>query len=99
MDQLIFADMEYDDRKHKIQRKKFLVRMDALIPWPHLVKKLKKHYPKGIQGRPPYPLKTMLRIHCMQPSISCLIALILHHRNRVLSDYTCQYSSLLHRIK
>ena len=40
--------------------------MDALIPWKLLIKLLSRHYPKGSRGRPPYPLETMLRIHCMQ---------------------------------
>ena len=66
MDQLSFSDLEYENKKRKTRREKFLERMDALIPWPRLVKKLKKHYPKGTRGRPPYPLETMLRIHCMQ---------------------------------
>jgi IS5 family transposase len=66
MDQLSFADLEYENKKRKTRREKFLERMDALIPWVLLVKLLKKHYPKGARGRPPYPLETMLRIHCMQ---------------------------------
>ena len=66
MDQLSFADLEYENKKRKTRREKFLERMDALIPWMLLVKLLKKHYPKGNRGRPPYPLETMLRIHCMQ---------------------------------
>ena len=66
MDQLSFSDLEYENKKRKTRREKFLERMDALIPWPRLVKKLKKHYPKGTRARPPYPLETMLRIHCMQ---------------------------------
>ncbi|MGY6555044.1 MAG: IS5 family transposase [Wenzhouxiangella sp.] len=66
MDQLSFADLEYENKKRKTRREKFLERMDALIPWPRLLKKLKKHYPKGTRGRPPYTLETMLRIHCMQ---------------------------------
>jgi len=39
--------------------------MDTLSPWDRLVKKL-RHYPKGRNGRPPYPLETMPRVHCMQ---------------------------------
>lgn len=29
-------------------------------------KKILRHYPKGENGRPPYPLAVMLRVHCMQ---------------------------------
>lgn len=66
MDQLSFADLEYENKKRKTRREKFLDRMDALIPWMLLLKLLKRHYPKGTRGRPPFPLETMLRIHCMQ---------------------------------
>ena len=61
-----FAEIEYQNKKRKTRREKFLERMDSLIPWGRLVKKLKRHYHKGRTGRPPYPLETMLRIHCMQ---------------------------------
>ena len=40
--------------------------MDSLIPWAKLEKKLRKHYPKGENGNPPYPLPIMLRVHCLQ---------------------------------
>ncbi len=40
--------------------------MDALIPWVKLEKKLRKYYPKGENGNPPYPLPIMLRVHCLQ---------------------------------
>jgi len=66
MDQISFAEAEYQNKKRKTRREKFLDRMERLIPWERLVKKLKRHYPKGGTGRPPYPLETMLRIHCMQ---------------------------------
>lgn len=66
MDQISFAEAEYQNKKRKTRREKFLDRMERLIPWERLLKKLKRHYPKGGTGRPPYPLETMLRIHCMQ---------------------------------
>ena len=66
MDQISPAAAEYAQKKRKTRREKFLERMDGLIPWDRLVKKLKRHYPKGRNGRPPYPLETTLRIHCMQ---------------------------------
>jgi transposase, IS5 family len=42
--------------------------MDDLIPWAKLEKKLSRLYakPGKLGGRPPYPLSTMLRIHCLQ---------------------------------
>ena len=40
--------------------------MDGLIPWAELEKKLRKYYPKGENGNPPYALPIMLRVHCLQ---------------------------------
>jgi len=38
------------------------------VPWKALIDLIKPHYPKisSRGGRPPYPLKTMLRIHLLQ---------------------------------
>ncbi len=67
MDQRSFSDLEYDNKKRKTRREKFLDRMDALVPWHRLEKRIKHHYPKGKgRGRRPYPLPVMLRIHCVQ---------------------------------
>lgn len=68
MTQLTFAEAEYSQKKRKTRRELFLERMEALMPWSALEKKLSRHYAKpGKQGgRPAYPLATMLRIHCLQ---------------------------------
>lgn len=66
MSQLTFAEAEYAHKKKRTRREEFLEKMDALIPWQKLEKKLAKRYPKGKTGRPPYPLSTMLRVHAMQ---------------------------------
>lgn len=66
MDQLTFSEAEYNNKRRKTRREKFLEQMDQLIPWKRLEKKIKPHYPKNGQGRQPYPMSTMLRIHCMQ---------------------------------
>lgn len=66
MSQLTFAEAEFTHKKRKTRREVFLERMDALIPWKKLEKQIVPHYPKGENGRPPYPLSTMLRVHCMQ---------------------------------
>jgi len=66
MDQMSFADAEYHNKKHTTRREKFLIRMESLMPWDRMTKKLERKYHKGRFGRPPYPLETMLRIHCMQ---------------------------------
>jgi IS5 family transposase len=67
MEQKTFADLEYENKKRKTRREKFLERMDGLIPWKRLEKRIRRHYPKGVgKGRRPYPLSVMLRIHCVQ---------------------------------
>ena len=66
MNQLSFAEAEYTNKKRTTRRERFLTRMEGLIPWHALELKLLPHYPKGLNGRPPYPLGTMLRVHCMQ---------------------------------
>lgn len=66
MSQITFAEAEYANKKKKTRREVFLEKMDKLIPWKKLEKKLSKYYPKGEQGRPPYPLPVMLRVHAMQ---------------------------------
>ena len=40
--------------------------MDALLPWPRMLAVIEPVYPKSGNGRRPYPLETMLRIHCIQ---------------------------------
>ena len=36
MEQPTFADLEYDGKKRKTRRERFLERMDGLIPWDRL---------------------------------------------------------------
>lgn len=64
MEQMTFSEAEYQNMKRKTRREIFLERMDKLIPWERLEKKVARHYPKGENGRPPYPLSAMLRVHC-----------------------------------
>ena len=66
MDQPTFADLEYEGKKRKTRREKFLERMDELIPWEELEDRIRPFYPKPGRGRRPYELSTMLRIHCVQ---------------------------------
>ena len=66
MSQRTFADLEYDTKKRVTRREKFLARMDGLIPWEQLEARIEPFYPKAGRGRRPYPLSTMLRIHCVQ---------------------------------
>ena len=66
MYQPTFADLEYEGKKLKTRREKFLERMDGLIPWEQLEERVRPFYPKAGRGRRPYELSTMLRIHCVQ---------------------------------
>ena len=66
LDQPTFSDLERQGKKHKTRRELFLERMDGLIPWEKLEGRIAPHYPKAGQGRHPYPLSAMLRIHCVQ---------------------------------
>lgn len=66
MSQLTFSDAEHDLKRRKTRREKFLEQMELLIPWKRLESKIQPFYPKNGRGRQPYPLSTMLRIHCMQ---------------------------------
>ena len=61
-----FAELEYDQKKKTTHRERFLARMDALIPWVELEAEVAPFYPRRGQGRPPYPLAVMLRVHCLQ---------------------------------
>ncbi|MCW8885082.1 MAG: IS5 family transposase [Motiliproteus sp.] len=64
--QLSFADSEFNSKRRQTRKEKFLGRMEKLVPWPRLIAVIEPHYPKAGNGRRPYPLMTMLRIHCMQ---------------------------------
>ena len=66
MDQLSFAEAEYQSKKRRTRREIFLARMEQLIPWAELEAQIGRHYPQGRQGRPPYRLSVMLRVHCLQ---------------------------------
>ena len=66
MSQSTFADLEYEGKKRKTRRERFLERMEGLIPWEELEERIRPFYPKAGRGRRPYELSTMLRIHCVQ---------------------------------
>jgi IS5 family transposase len=50
----------------RTRKREFLEQMNHVVPWAALVKLIAPHYPQGNNGRPPFPLETMLRIHLMQ---------------------------------
>lgn len=46
------------------RREVFLGKMDELIPWERLERRIEPYYPKAGGGRRPYPLRSVLRVHC-----------------------------------
>ena len=64
--ELTFADSEFNGKRRKTRKELFLARMEALLPWAMMLEVIEPVYPKAGNGRRPYPLDTMLRIHCMQ---------------------------------
>ena len=66
MKQLSFAASEFAKKPKQTRREKFLLEMDVVVPWSRLLMVIEPHYPKAGNGRRPYELPTMLRIHFMQ---------------------------------
>ena len=66
MEQATFAELEHDSKKRRTRRELFLEKMDGLVPWAALESLVEPFYPKPGRGRRPYPLGTMLRVHCVQ---------------------------------
>ena len=66
MSQLSFSDAEGQAKRKQTRREKFLLEMDKLLPWKELERPISRYYSKSLRGRKPFPLSSMLRIHCMQ---------------------------------
>ena len=66
MSQLSFSDAEFHAKRKVTRREKFLAEMERTIPWKVFADLVEPHYPKPGNGRRPYPLEVMLRIHFMQ---------------------------------
>jgi len=64
--QRTFASMAWNGKGKVTRRERFLAEMDAVIPWPRLVRLIEPHYPKAGQGRQPLGLEKMLRIYFLQ---------------------------------
>ena len=50
----------------RTRKQEFLTQMERVVPWAALVELIAPYYPEGKNGRPPFALETMLRIHFMQ---------------------------------
>ena len=61
-----FSDLDFQHKRRRTRREEFLDRLEALVPWERLEEVIRPHYPKAGQGRRPYPLSVMLRVHLVQ---------------------------------
>ena len=50
----------------RTRKQDFLAQMQRVVPWAALVELIAPYYPEGKNGRPPFALETMLRVHFMQ---------------------------------
>ena len=66
MEPATFAELEHDAKKRWTRRELFLGKMDGLIPWGRLERRIEPSHPKSGRGQRPYPLRAMLRVHCVQ---------------------------------
>jgi len=66
MSQMSFGDAEYAGKRKRTRREVFLAEMEQVVPWESLLKLIEPLYPVSGNGRRPYPLETMLRVHLMQ---------------------------------
>jgi IS5 family transposase len=66
MDQMTFG---LDPLPKKTRKEVFLEEMNLVVPWAALVALIQPHVRgahQALGGRPPFPVETMLRIHCLQ---------------------------------
>ena len=54
----------------KTRKREFLAQMEKVVPWDDLVALIAPYYPEGNNGRPPFSLHSMLRIHFVQQRFS-----------------------------
>jgi len=64
--QLGLGESGFVKHPKRTRKEQFLAEMEQVVPWSRLVALIDPHYPKPGNGRRPFPLETMLRIHFMQ---------------------------------
>jgi transposase, IS5 family len=64
--QRTFASVAWSAKGKIARRERFLAEMDAVIPWPRLLRLIEPHSPKAGNGRQPVGLEKMLRIYFLQ---------------------------------
>jgi IS5 family transposase len=50
----------------RTRKREFLAQMERVVPWAAMEALIAPHAPEGRRGRPPFSVRTMLRIHSMQ---------------------------------
>jgi len=66
MDQITLG---LDPPSKKTRKEVFLDEMNLVVPWPALIALIQPHARgahQALGGWPPFPIETMLRIHCLQ---------------------------------
>ena len=66
MEQQIFSDIEFSQKKTAIHRERFLKKVDQIITWEILIKPIRQHYLETEIDLQPIGLEIMLRIYLMQ---------------------------------
>jgi IS5 family transposase len=66
MDQMSFGDSEYASKRKQTRREILLSEMEQVVPWKSLLDLIEPFYPIAGNGRHPYPLEKILRVHLMQ---------------------------------
>src|SRR5271165_4698077 len=62
-----FAEVDGFRKQPKVTRREaFLAEMERVVPWRRLEGLIEPHYPTAGNGRRPYPLSVMLRVHFLQ---------------------------------
>ena len=66
MKQMSLATTGFELVHKRTRKREFLDEMELVVPWVELIELIEPHAPKGKNGRPPFAVSTMLRIHFMQ---------------------------------
>src|SRR5215510_14358643 len=64
--QIIFADIEYSNRKRRTRRDEFLTMMDKIMPWKKIAELIEPIYFKGERSRPLIGIEPMRRMYFLQ---------------------------------
>lgn len=66
MKQRSLSPVEFSLKTKRTRKQVFLDEMNAVVPWKDLVALIERQVPKSDNGRPPFAVGTLLRIHFMQ---------------------------------